>query len=207
MPNDLASSFLHKIATRGKLLPYTDLVRWVIKSINIIDRAFFTADGRMFGTFKPEDVKKMYHLSDPQKHYNKAFLEAFTKENDVEFDPIKQWRHFPNKHKHESSGMYSMDSLASPYCYVGAMICRLFGAFESARFSIEMVPLIEATINSFIMDWATILSDKMANQILDYIRNRYVTTRIIPSFYMRAYIMDTICFNSDYPILGWKWTP
>ena len=103
--------------------------------------------------------------------------------------------------------MYSVHSLASPYCYVGAMICRLFGVSESARFSIEMVPFMEAEINSYIMDWATILSDKMANQILDYRRNRYVTTRIIPPFYMSAYIMDTICFNFDYPILGWKWTP
>lgn len=100
-----------------------------------------------------------------------------------------------------------MDSLASPYCYVGAMICRLFGASDSARFSIEMVPLMEATINSFIVDWATILSAKMANQILDYRRNRYVTTRIIAPFYMSTYIMETICFNSDFPILGWKWTP
>lgn len=57
------------------------------------------------------------------------------------------------------------------------------------------------------MDWAAILSDKMANHILDYRRNRFVTTRVIPPFYMSAYIMDTIYFNSDYPILGWKWTP
>jgi len=65
MLNDLANTFLHQIATQAKVLPYNDLVRWVIKSINIIDRAFFTADGRMFRTFKLEDVRKMYHLSDP----------------------------------------------------------------------------------------------------------------------------------------------
>lgn len=70
-----------------------------------------------------------------------------------------------------------------------------------------MVPLMEEAINSFIMDWEIILSNKMANKILDYRINRYVTTRIIPPFYMSAYIMDTIYFNSDIPILGWKWTP
>lgn len=175
------------------------MVIWVIGSINITDRAFYITYGRMFGTFKVEDIKKMYQLLDPQKHYNKAFLEAFTKENDVESDPIKQWRHFPNKHKHESSGMYSVDSLASPYCYANTMICRLFGVSDSARFSIEMVPLMEAAINSYILDWETILSDKTVNQILDYRRNRFLTTRIIPRFYMSAYIMDTIYFNSNYP--------
>jgi len=69
--NDLANSFLHRIAAHANILPYNDMVRWVIESINITDRAFFTTDGRMFGSFKPKDVKRMYHLPDPQQHYNK----------------------------------------------------------------------------------------------------------------------------------------
>ena len=88
-PSDLASSSLHKIAAHAKVLPYNDLVRWVIESINITDRAFFTAYRRMFGSFKPEDFKIMYHLPDPRRHYNKSFLEAFAKENDIESGPIK----------------------------------------------------------------------------------------------------------------------
>lgn len=63
--NDLASSFLHRIAARAKVLPHNDLVRWVIESNNMIDRAFFNADGRMFGTFRVEDIKKMYHFPNP----------------------------------------------------------------------------------------------------------------------------------------------
>ena len=70
-----------------------------------------------------------------------------------------------------------------------------------------MVPLIESVANSKIMDWATILSDKLAKQILDYRKDRSVSTQTIPPFYMSAYILDTICFNSEFPILGWKWTP
>lgn len=101
--------------------------------------------------------------------------------------------------------MYSVDSLASLYCYAAAMVCRLFGSPNYARFSIEMVPLIEAAVNSFIMDWETILSNKMASQILDYRGNIFVTTQVVPPFYMNAYIMDTIYFNSAFPILGWKW--
>lgn len=161
--SDLASSFLHRIAARSKDLPYNHLVRWVIESINITDKAFFTADGRMFRSFKPEEVKRIYHLLNPLQHYNKSFLEAFAKENQIESDPIKQWRHFLSKHKHESSGMYSVESLASPYCYVVAMVCRLLGSPDYAIFSIEMVPLIEVMIKSFVMDWKTILSDKMAS--------------------------------------------
>ena len=125
----------------------------------------------------------------------------------MELDPFRKWMHFPKKHKHESLGMYSEDPLASPYCYVGAMICRLFGIHDSAKFSIEMVPLMEAIINSYIMDWVTILSNKISNQILDYRKNRFVSTRVIPLFYTSAYILDTICFNFEHPILVWKWSP
>ena len=69
-----------------------------------------------------------------------------------------------------------------------------------------MVPLMEAAINGLIIDWATIFSDKLANQILEYRKSRVVSTQVIPHFYMSAYIMDTIYFNYEYPILGWKWT-
>ena len=58
--NDLAWSFLHSIASRPRILPYNDLVSWVIESINIIDREFFMATGRMFSSFRAEDIKKMY---------------------------------------------------------------------------------------------------------------------------------------------------
>jgi len=203
----LACAYLHIIVARAKILPYNDVVRWVIESITTIDKTFFIIDGRMFGSFRAEDIRQMYHLTQPEKHYNKAFLEAFAKENPIESEPIRQWMHFPTKHKHESSGVYSVDSLASPYCYAGAMMCRLFGVHDYSKFSIEMVPLMEAAINGFIMDWETILSDKLANKILDYRKSRVVSTRVTPPFYMSAYIMDTICFNSEYPILGWKWTP
>lgn len=103
--------------------------------------------------------------------------------------------------------MYSVDSLASPYCYAGGMMCRLFRVHDSAKFSIDMVPLMEVAVHGFKMDWANILADKMATEILEYRRKRYATSRVIPPFYFSAYIMDTICFNSEYPILGWKWTP
>lgn len=86
------------------------------------------------------------------------------------------------------------------------MMCRLFGRTNIAKIFIEMVPLIEATLKSFVMDWANILSDKFSIQILDFRKNRCVFTPVVPPFYIIAYIVDTICFNSDFPIMGWKWT-
>jgi len=65
------------------------VVRWVVDKIPTSYRTFSIADGRIFGSFKPEDLKQMYHLPAPEKCYNKAFLKAFAKENDLESDPIK----------------------------------------------------------------------------------------------------------------------
>jgi len=79
--------------------------------------------------------------------------------------------------------MYSMDSLAYPYCYAAAMVCRLFVIPNSIIFSIEMVPLMEATINYFIMDWETILSDKMASKILDYRGTNFSPPNSCPILY------------------------
>lgn len=94
------------------------------------------ANGRMFRSFRVEDIKNMYHLAESQKHCNKAFIESFAKQNGMESNPIRQWGHYPSKHKHESSSIYSIDSLASPYYYDGALICRLLGVSDSARFSV-----------------------------------------------------------------------
>ena len=74
---DLADSFLHRIAAREQILPYTDVVRWAIEEIPILDRTFSTRDGRIFGSFKVDDLRQMYHFPELEKTYNKVFLEKF----------------------------------------------------------------------------------------------------------------------------------
>ena len=101
--------------------------------------------------------------------------------------------------------MYSVESLSPPFCYTAAMMCMLFGNDNSARFSIQMVPLIHFAVNSEIMDWAIILSDKIANRILEYRKDKDTGNKT--PFYFCAYILDALCFNSEFPMLGWKWTP
>ena len=56
---ELAFSYLHRIAVRANVLPYTDVVRCVVEKIPTTDRTFSTADGKKFRSFKPEDLKQM----------------------------------------------------------------------------------------------------------------------------------------------------
>lgn len=202
---DLADAFLHRIVAREKILPYIDVVRWVVEEILVSNRTFYTVDGRVFGSFQLDELRKMYHLPEPEEKYNKYFLKKFANKNETESTPIRQWRQNPPKHKHESSGKYFVDSLASPYCYVGAMMCRIWGLHDSSKFDIEMVPLMEATTSSYVMDWANILTDKLATAILDFRFKSRKTTRIIRPFYYSAYVMDMLYFNFEYPSM--RWTP
>ena len=57
---------------------------WVVEEIPVSNRTFCTADGRIFGSFQPDDLRKMYHLPEPKKRYNKALLEKFANENEIE---------------------------------------------------------------------------------------------------------------------------
>jgi hypothetical protein len=203
---DLADSFLHRIAAREQVLPYTDVVRWAIEEIPLTNRTFVSKDGRIFGSFKPDDLRRMYHLPNPEQVYNRAFVEKFARENESPAEPLRDWRQNPAKHKQDMSGKYSNASLASPYCYAGIMMCRLWGFHDSANIHVDMVPLMEAAVNSIIMDWATILSDKLVLAIREFRAKTRVTERKIPPFYYSAYIMDALCFNSEFPVLGWRWT-
>jgi len=72
-------AYLHRIEAWAKIFLYTNVVRWVVEKIPTSDRKVSVADGKIFGSSKPEDLRQMYHLPSPEKHYNQAFLEAFAK--------------------------------------------------------------------------------------------------------------------------------
>ena len=79
---ELAFSFLHWIATKPKILPYTDMVKWVLDNADITDIQFTTRAQDLIGSYTAQDLRLMYHLLEPQETYNKQFVENFTKENE-----------------------------------------------------------------------------------------------------------------------------
>lgn len=63
----VANSFLHIIVARPKILPYIDMIRWVIDNLDITDRLFLTPKKKIIGSFKVEYLRKIYHIPPPQK--------------------------------------------------------------------------------------------------------------------------------------------
>lgn len=98
-----ACSFLHKIDARLKILPYTDMVIWIIDNVDISDRTFKNSKHQVMGSFKPDNLRQMYHLLEPQKINDKAFIENFSKENEDPMDVLQNWRSDSNKFRGENS--------------------------------------------------------------------------------------------------------
>jgi len=81
---------------------------------------------------------------------------------------IQEWRRRDNKFKQDKVGMYPISSLANPYNFAASMLSSLYGLPENSKFLINWVPLIEACVNSHIMNWATILFENLAKAITEY---------------------------------------
>ena len=63
---ELACSFLHRIVARPKILPYTDMIKWILDNAEMKDRKFKIQGQGLIGSFDVQDLKLMYHLPKPQ---------------------------------------------------------------------------------------------------------------------------------------------
>lgn len=201
---EMACSFFHCIATRPKIIPYIDMVKWIINEADISDREFKTRSQGIMGSLTPDNLRLIYHLPEPQVIYNKQFVEMFAKENDDPADCTRVWSNNEEKSKKDKNSMYTTFSICPPYSFASAMLCTQFGRPDSTKFSPWWFPLIDAAVNATVMNWAQILSDNLSKTIIEYRRRRSVAARVYPPFFMSAYVMDAICFSSKFPIMGWK---
>ena len=165
---DASCSFLHRIAARPKILPYTDMIKWILDDAELHHRQFKVQGHGPLGSFVAQDLKLMYHLPEPQATYNAEFVEKFAAENPDLSDTTKEWSRRDEPLKKDKNGMYSTGSLTSPYCFAAAMLCRIFSKPDINKFSPEWLPLIDAATSSEIVDWAKILSDTLYMAVLHY---------------------------------------
>jgi hypothetical protein len=69
---------MHKVATRPRLLPYYDMIRWVLDHVDIPTRTIISEQGVTVGTFRPESLQVMYKLPPTSDFsYNAEFLDGF----------------------------------------------------------------------------------------------------------------------------------
>jgi hypothetical protein len=69
---------MHKIAARPRLLPYYDMIRWVLDHVDIPTITIISEKKVTIGNFRPKHLQAMYQLSPtPNFMYNVEFLEGF----------------------------------------------------------------------------------------------------------------------------------
>jgi hypothetical protein len=202
---------MHRIATRPRLLPYYDMIRWALDHVDLATRTIMNSQRVTIGTFQPENLQSMYKLPSTFEYtYGVDFLEEFKKKECTEYDKtmpglIKDWVSRYATFRANDKGMYSIASLEPQYKYVAMMTCRLFGREDTSHFYVSWVPLIFQVAEGCSFNWAKMLSDSLANRVIEY-REKKAGGK--PSaFYMSAYIMDAICSMMPFPLMNWAWNP
>jgi hypothetical protein len=207
----IAQAELHKIATRPRLLPYTDMIGWAPDHVDIPTRMIFNSQKVVVGSFRPEHIQVMYKLSATSNFvYNASFLVNFNNKECDQYgkslsDLIKDWCSRPENFRAESHGVYSISSLEPQFMYIAMMMCKIYGKENTTHFFLPWVPIIHSVAEGFSFDWEKILSDNMASEISEYQTKK--TKGQPASFFMSAYIMDAICFMTPFLLMSWSWTP
>jgi hypothetical protein len=208
---NIASTGLHKVVARPKLVSYTDMIIWALDKVDVPTRSIMNEQGEVTGSFRPEHLQVMYKLSPHHKHtLNSEFLAAFQQKECVEgaqsySDMIREWVRDKNKFRAESQGIYATASLSDCMRYLAMMLCRLYGKKDSNHFSAEWTPLLEEVSEGHSFNWHKILSDNITTEVTNYKAARAKGQPV--AFYMSAYIMDAICFRTPFPLMSWSWNP
>ena len=85
------------------------------------------------------------------------------------------------------------------------MLCRLFGGKNPAHFTVEWVSIINEVVKGYTFNWAKMLSNNLAKEIVDY---KTLKSKWKPApFYMSTYVMVVIRSMNPFPLMNWSWTP
>jgi hypothetical protein len=58
----IVQSKMHLVATRPRLLPYYDMIRWALDHVDLPSRTILNDRRARIGTFRPEHIQAMYKL-------------------------------------------------------------------------------------------------------------------------------------------------
>jgi hypothetical protein len=118
---------------------------------------------------------------------------------------IKDWVSHPAKFRADSNGIYSIDSMEPQFKYITMMTCILYGREDTTHFFLQWVPLIHTVVEGCSFDWDKLSFDSLTIQVTEYRAHKERGNNA--SFFMSAYIMDTVCFLTPFPLMSWSWTP
>jgi hypothetical protein len=207
----IVQSGMHLVATRPRLLPYYDMIRWALDHVDLPTRTIVNDQQAMIETFRPEHMQSMYKLPTNFEYtYGQELLAEFKEKECKEFDKtlpglIKDWVSRSTTFRVNDKGVYSISSLEPNFLYVAMMACRLFGWEDTAHFYVQWVPLIYRVAEGSSFNWEKMLFDSLFNGITEYREKKAVGKA--SRFFMSVYIIDAICSMTPFPLMNWSWSP
>jgi hypothetical protein len=199
---------MHKVAARPCLLPYYDMIWWALDHVDIPTRTIVNEQRVTIGTFRPKQLQAMYKFPTMSDFfYNVEFLENFKQKECVKYDKImsgliKDWVSHPAKFMADSNGIYSIASLEPQFKYIAMITCKLYGREETTHFFLQWVPLSHTVTKGCSFDWDKLLSDSLTSRVTKYRAQK--ESGKIASFFMSAYIMETVCLLTPFPLISWS---
>lgn len=127
---EMACSVLHHIVAQPKIIPYTDMVKWVINEANILDRKFRTrsqgpsdlAPWTIYGLCTTYHSHKSYTTGNSWNFFLKRIATQ-------RIAPVPS--RIMKKRSRKTKVVCTLLSICPPYSFVVAMLFRLFGRPDS----------------------------------------------------------------------------
>ena len=155
------------IAVRPTILPYNDVIRWIIDHANVKDRSFNNSTGSQLANFRSVNFVRIYALKPYTQLLDVDFVNAA--KSKFNFDQmLKSWMTEPrkfSKRKYE----YLVEWFKEPYSLLAAMLCRIYGLPNCSFFKEEWAPITHHIITTGEpFPWASILSLELKNAIQEF---------------------------------------
>ena len=88
----MRDSGLHSIAARPAILPYNDMVKWIVEHVNPKYCSFNDSGGSQLANFHPEVFTKAYALKPVRQPLNEEFAKSSKSRFNFE-EMLKLWMH------------------------------------------------------------------------------------------------------------------
>jgi hypothetical protein len=112
------------------------------------------------------------------------------------------WKKY-NKFTNWSNDWYGTTNLREPYIYLMALIFRLYGEKDCAKFSEAWMPLeYIVAISESRFNWGEIISKRLSTSIL---QAQTPKEGEAPTFHMDSYLLDVICTRNVFVDMNLSW--
>ena len=174
------------IAARPAVLPYIDMVSWVLDRIKR-DGCILRGDSSALISCSASNFQRMYRLPAPEQNADEEFMKAFLIKHESLEEWLEEWWDDEDRFKIKTIRLYPVQHFHSAYRDVVVMLCCLFGEKNCNLFRVEWTPIMHVVVEEGkIMNWANILAANFLSMIR---RHKDIAKGCEPPYFMSAYLL------------------